>query len=341
MKTDGKAPNTTEPFGYSQLPTFFKYYSDDDKVLDGIFKDHKIRFTQPAALNDPLEFKPIIRFEHDGDNYRKFVFKGTGFPSEEERLRIGLIESQFNTFGILSLTKVLDSFDMWSRYASGHRGIALEFKPDFNKYPCMLSSKGEEYPVREVAYVEEYAINIDELLDANGLIDQDRANEKIFFTKTSRWEYEREYRLVRKLGDYRGWQPLASRLHRDQNVYLFDFSLDCIESVTFGASMEVGKKTRIMDACKGTDISFLQGVIVRDEKDSFGRPAKIQLIPVNQFPRFAEMGEFITEGNHIGDREKPLVITHLTELPYYASDPQWVHQFMKNRKARISVKHAP
>jgi hypothetical protein len=334
MKADGKKPNTTEPSGYSQLPTFFKYCSDDDKVLDGIFKDHKIRFTQPAALNDPLEFNPIIRFKDDGNNYRQFVCDGMVFPSEEQRLRIQLVHRQFNAYGIWSLTKIPDSFDMWTRYANGHKGLVLEFKSDFNRHPCMLSKKGEEYPVREVQYVDEYAINIDELADGQGWVACNTFNERMFFTKTVRWRDEREYRMVRSLADYPGWEPLANRWHRDSNIYLFDFPADWIESVTFGASMEVGEKTRIMDACKGTDISFLQGVIVRDEKDSFGRPAKIQLLPVNQFPRFAEMPEFITEGKELEERQKPIEINQLTELPYYTHDPEWVQQYMENREAR-------
>ena len=41
--------------GDLQFLTFFKYCSDDGRVIEGIFEKHKIRFTQPYALNDPLE----------------------------------------------------------------------------------------------------------------------------------------------------------------------------------------------------------------------------------------------------------------------------------------------
>ena len=117
-----------------ELTGYFKYCSDDPRVINGIFRDHKIRFTQPAALNDPLEFDPIIRFENNGANYNWFSLNGIPLPSEESRLRHRLIEQQINAFGVLSLTKNPDSFDMWSRYANGHKGFLIEFKSDLNKH---------------------------------------------------------------------------------------------------------------------------------------------------------------------------------------------------------------
>ena len=35
------------------LDSYFKYFSDQEEVIEGIFKSHKIRFTQPRAFNDP------------------------------------------------------------------------------------------------------------------------------------------------------------------------------------------------------------------------------------------------------------------------------------------------
>lgn len=218
-----------------QVTTYLKYCSDDERVIKGIFEDRTIRFTQPAALNDPLEFNPILRFHHDGRNYRRFIFDGVVFPSEEERLRHRTIESQVNRFGVLSLTKVGDSFDMWSRYANGHRGFLIEFKDHFNRHPSMRSKDGEEYEVREVTYVDEYAINVDALVDEHGHFLHRSFNEQMFFTKTSRWVDEKEWRLVRPLADCPTWEPLTDKMHRDRRIHLFEFSLDCVLSVTFGA----------------------------------------------------------------------------------------------------------
>ena len=59
-----------------QLRTLFKYSTDSPKILEDLFRKNKIRFTQPAALNDPLEFNPYIRFDSDGDQYRPFQYHG-------------------------------------------------------------------------------------------------------------------------------------------------------------------------------------------------------------------------------------------------------------------------
>jgi len=335
MAVETASEGTPKDQDNRQLTTFIKYFSDDERVIRGIFQDQKIRFTQPAALNDPLEFNPIIRFKDGGENYRNFVLNGMLYPSEEWRLRIGLVGSQMNRFGILSLTKVPDSFDMWSHYANGHKGFLIEFKADFNKHPCMISQSEGEYPIREVTYVEEYAIDIQEVSDDENFIAHQAFNEKMFFTKTSRWAYEEEYRVVRNLADYPGWKPLDNKWHRDPNVYLFDFSLECVESVTFGACMPRDKKKAIIDACKDTGIGFVQAVIFRDRKDRLGKPGKVELIPANDIPNFLDIHEFIWEEKYIEERKNPIVINHKSELPYYADNQEWVEEYEQNRKKRL------
>lgn len=321
-----------EGVDYLELRSYYKYCSGQDEILKGIFEDHKIRFTQPAALNDPLEFNPIIKFNNDVENYRRFKCKGEFFPSEEERLRSRIVESQVNAFGILSLTKVPDCFDMWSRYADGHKGFLMQFKPDFNKHPCMISKKGECYPVHEVTYVDEYTVNIDDLVNDQGWASYTTINEKMFFTKTSRWRFEEEYRMVRSLADHKNWHWLDNRRHRDLNIYLFNFSLDCIESVTFGACMPVENKKKIMAACEGTGIKFLQECLIRDQKDRFGHLGRVMRIQADLFPDFLEMSEFTMEEKYIEEREKPpIVLSSFEDIPYYASDREWVDQYYTNR----------
>ncbi len=332
MENESDSPH--ESVYSSALRSYCKYCSGHEKVLKGIFEDHKIRFTQPAALNDPLEFTPIIKFNNNADNYRRFTCNGELFPSEEQRLRSRIVEGQMNTFGILSLTKVPDSFDMWSRYADGHKGFLIELKNDFNKHSCMLSKEGKCYPVRQVTYVDEYAINIDDLINDKGWVSYETINEKMFFTKTSRWQFEEEYRMVRNLADYSNWQPQDNRRHRDLNIYLFDFSLECIESVTFGACMPVQTKKRIMTARKDTGIKFFQACVFRDQKDRFGHPGYVKLIPSDEFPNFLEMREFITEQKYMEEHKKPpITLRSLQDLPYYENDKEWVEQYYQNRKA--------
>lgn len=333
MENDSES--TREDLDYLELRSYFKYCSGQGEILKGIFEDHEIRFTQPAALNDPLEFTPIIRFNNDADNYRRFMCKGVLFPSEEERLRSRIVESQINAFGILSLTKIPNCFDMWSRYADGHKGFLLELKSDFNKHSCMLSKKGECYPIHQVTYDNEYTVNIDDLVNDQDWTSYTSINERMFFTKISRWRFEEEYRMVRSLADHRDWHWLDNRRHRDLNIYLFDFSLDCIESVTFGACMPAENKKKILAACEGTGIKFLQECLIRDQKDRFGYPGRVMLIPMNELPDFLEMSEFTMEDKYTEELKKPpIALSSHEDIPYYASDKEWVEQYYKNRMDR-------
>lgn len=340
MKANQKNEPNTDISDYSQLPTFFKCCSDDERVIKGIFEDHEIRFTQPWALNDPLEFNPIIRFKHNGANYRWFSLDGIFLPSEEFRLKFTLIEQRINAFGILSLTKIPNSFDMWSRYANGHKGFLIELKSDFNKHSCMLSPTNAVYPVREVQYVDEYAINVDELTDDEGQIQLEILDDLMFYRKLSRWEAEREYRMVRPFSDLPGYAPLANKAHRDTRLHLFEFSLDCIESVTFGACMPFEDKERISEACQGSKINFLQAITVRDEKDAFGKTGKIVCVAMDSLPSSFRMSQFplIVDTQHREDQEKVVQIGSLSELPYWEDNKEWVRQMYEIRRAKDRCK---
>ena len=109
-----------------QLRTLFKYVPDSSPVIEGIFVKHRIRFTQPAALNDPLEFNPAIRFNSDDDNFRKYAYQGITMPSIHDWYRLNLIESQINNYGVLSLTDNPFSFELiCGRYAKLYSNVTF------------------------------------------------------------------------------------------------------------------------------------------------------------------------------------------------------------------------
>lgn len=333
---EDNAKNLAEP-DHPDFSTYFKYCSD--RVVNHIFKRKKIRFTQPWALNDPLEFNPSIRFNRDGDSaYRFYDLGGIILASEELWYRGQIIESQINEYGMLSLSKKHASFDMWSRYANGHKGFVIEFKEDLAKRACMRAKNGDEYPLEKVTYVHDYAINLDELAekyaDENGRIPLDKLHEEFFYKKTARWQDEDEYRLVRPLTDSPDYRPrLARTPHRDEKRYLFDFSLDCIESIIFGAHMSPGNKQLIESSCRSEEVKFLQSYIMRDEKDESGKPGKVLYGPLDDFGSrsvFYRMPPqtFCTDLSKPRPLE-PKKITEIGELPYYAGNEELVDEFYR------------
>jgi len=317
-----------------EFTSCFKYCSDGE-VLKSVFVDQRLRFTQPRVLNDPLEFNPTMRFNQPDISYQRYDLDGLLFPSIEFFFRVQIIESQVNAYGILSLTKIPNSFDMWSQYANGHRGFVLEFKDGFWHHPCMKSRTGEEYTLGQVQYVEHYAINLDDLVDSRNEIPVDILHKELFFKKTSRWSHEREYRLVRPLADSPDYRPPETRyVYTGRNLYLFHLAWECISSVVLGAAMTTENKKLIMECCEKHNIPVLQANIVRDERDWFGRPAAIYILSLDKYEEMSRVLRirpqlFCTDTVRLGT-QKTVRIAKVTDLPYYRDHEEIVDELYRN-----------
>jgi hypothetical protein len=322
----------------SRVSFFCKYCGDDERVIKGIFEDHKIRFTQPWAMNDPVESNPSITFRSK-DKYCWFSYEQVLLPSEEWWVRFRLIERRINAFGILSLTKVHDSFDMWSRYANGHKGFLLCLKGNFNEHPCMLSREGKPYPVKRVKYRSELVIDMERLVDEQGNLRERLAQEWLFFRKLSRWKSEREYRMVRPFSDLPNYRPVKNKPHRDTRCksLLFGFSIDCVELAVFGAYMSRENKARIKRACDSSGIRCFQAIIIRDEREAKrGKMGRVKMFPLDRFPELMDMQPFtfIMDTAHFNDQQRIVEIDSLSRLPYWPDDPEWVQELFDNRRKR-------
>jgi hypothetical protein len=333
----GNEPSTEkDEIDTSPSSVFFKYFSDDSQVIEGIFERHEIRFTQPCALNDPLEANPTIRFKDQSD-YRFYRYRGVTLPSKEVWIRLHLIDCRINKFGILSLTEVPDSFDMWSRYANGHKGFLLCLKRDFNERPCMLSRDGKPYSVGRVEYPPEHSLDIEEVVDGQGRLRMNVVHKRLFFEKVSRWQDEREHRMVRPFSDLDSYRPVSDGLQKDHDKHLFDFSLDCVLGVTLGACMSVENKRRIIEACEAAGIAYNQACIARDERERGtlgGRIGRVILPPPDLSPRLIDICPCILDSAHIEDQKNKSEIASLSELPYWKNDPAWVQEWYENLKNR-------
>ena len=314
-----------------QLSTLFKYVSDEPRVVDGIFRDHKIRFTQPAALNDPLEFNPAIRFDSEGNNFKKYKYQGIPMPSIHNWEHLNLIESRINKFGILSLTDNPFSFEMWCHYANGHKGFLIEFDILDKKKPTLQLSKGVNLKVHKVRYIKDYIINLDRLYRGGNTIPFHRIRDAIFLRKTKHWKYEREYRIVRQLSECETYQPPAKRTsYRDEKVYRFPLSLSCICNIVFGVNTSQEIKRKIIEYCKNTKINFLQTIVYKDIQN------KIDFLPIDSFGSIDEylkkLPQIFTfdsiEKKYYGDY---ITINSLDELPYYHLQPNDLEEYYKKQ----------
>ncbi len=86
-------------------------------------------------------------------------------------------------YGILSLTTKRDNLLMWSHYANSHKGFCVGFDT------TILESASSGY-LKKIIYADEfYQI---------GLFDELKEFDKLFLIKSGHWQYEDEYRIVRR-----------------------------------------------------------------------------------------------------------------------------------------------
>jgi len=317
----------------NQLRTLFKYVSDSQAVIEGLFVKKRIRFTQPAALNDPLEFNPAIRFDSDDSNFRKYEYREITMPSIHDWYRLNLVESRINNYGILSLTDNPFSFEMWCHYANGHKGILLEFNIPNKSKPELELTEGEIHRVHRVRYVKNYTINIDVLERNNKNIPFHRIRGAIFLRKTNHWKYEREYRIVRPLSDCEEFKPPKRRTsYRDDNFYLFPFSLACISSVIFGVDTPRDVKQKIIELCQGSEISFLQTIIMKDQQN------RIDFVPIDSFGSTAKflgmLPQLFTADAHEAKYKEKITVSDLNQIPYYHIQPNDYDEYYQKQVSK-------
>ncbi|HKJ32841.1 MAG TPA: DUF2971 domain-containing protein [Balneolales bacterium] len=304
----------------------YKYIANNKDIIKGLFYNNKIRFTQPWALNDPLEFNPIITTNNVDDIYSHYDFDGVDLYSLVQFYRLGMIEPFINKFGILSLTENSESFDMWNIYANGHKGFCLGFKDNFMQHPYLINKNNHSYKLEKVNYVDDFSININELGDENTPIDKEALFQKLFFNKSSRWCHENESRIVRPLSDSNDYiGPISEHVHRDERLYLFEFSLDWIDSIAFGAHMSYENKKCILDACEQSEIIFFQAYIIRNIEDENGRMGKVEYFKIgkangknaNEIIPTWEPYHFCQDKEEWKLRTNKKRIKSLSELPYF------------------------
>jgi hypothetical protein len=222
-----------------------------------ILRSLRVRFTQPGAQNDPFELRPVVdRFRRSevarqglakplSEEWdRQFSDKilkqfGSQFVNEVERIHPGylaskkeaalamadaesdhaaleLIVQHLNTLGIFSLSEVPDDLLMWAHYAANHTGFVLEFD-DGHAWFWAQRPQGDDCGVlKKVSYADE---------PSSRYLAELKAHE-VFYTKGTKWEYEREWRIIRPLAE--------SSMSPSEGVFLFDVPAPAITGVIAG-----------------------------------------------------------------------------------------------------------
>jgi hypothetical protein len=143
----------------------YKYRSLDNlwHTLD-IVVNQRIYCAHWTELNDPLEG----RYE---------IFLGTKNKAAES-IMMGHIEEARNAMRVASLSADPTNFLMWSHYANGHKGIAIE-----------IEVPGDYEYLAEVTYTPFTSVFSEKA-------DIARDMRHLFTGKSEEWSYEKEFRLI-------------------------------------------------------------------------------------------------------------------------------------------------
>ncbi len=252
----------------------FKYFPP---ARTDVLNSGKICFSSALNLNDPFELKPPMQLfetegeladalltkleieleanppeippEHEGrftqEQYLELMKEGIRrkLPDLMNRLAPGIQEgySRFYSvaeerMGILCLTESPDDLLMWAHYAAAHTGFVIEFDPKHAFFNQRRSAHDEIRHLRRVVYSPERPMLT--LMTAKDL--------SALLTKSSHWEYEKEWRMMVDLDDASEVKTIG-----ESRYHLFDFPRASIKSVILGCRTAEAIKLEIRQIMSG------------------------------------------------------------------------------------------
>jgi len=210
--------------------TIFKYEPFSLRALQNL-KCHSVYFGSPSSFNDPFDcaLTPRIKepSEVEVDAISARIISNPKSSEQIKQLLLflpkskikeqlfqsakNIISDQRNDFnnvkGVTCFSECNDNMLMWSHYGGQHKGFCLEFRTDFEPFTKLRQVK--------------YSPTIPEVDMARFMIENDYEQLlNLFCTKSSDWEYEREWRAI----------------HAKAGT-IFTYDAAALKSIYFGAKM--------------------------------------------------------------------------------------------------------
>lgn len=184
-------------------PNALYFYSSTEGIrklyVREILVERRVYLRSRDQLNDPAEMRPqsvLIGSESETRAYisrlvkeysvglspaKRVIATGRLFRNfQKHGMPVDLLHDELGKVGIFSLSDSLTENLLWSHYASGHRGIAIEFD----------HSVGLFATAQQVQYASSEPV-INRLAGDDGEV-----LTKSVLTKSSDWQYEREWRVI-------------------------------------------------------------------------------------------------------------------------------------------------
>lgn len=188
---------TSHDFRADPPAVFYKYYPLK-AWLPELLSGQKLRFSSRAFFNDPFDSRPAWRYDISDKGYAKqlnLVMIQQGLPARVRRERIDWLRRNaewspnfdgtneaLDAMGIFSLGTSWSNMLLWSHYADQHAGICIGFHSNLDVFRVALKVKySNEYPIVR-----------------RPSDDSDAITTKTFLIKQQCWEYEEEWRVVKR-----------------------------------------------------------------------------------------------------------------------------------------------
>ena len=248
---------------------YYKYRQIDKRTYD-ILLNRELWCASPESLNDPLDtqfpLNDLLQSTIDSEAEiemrqalvvlrDRMVKKKVAIDSVMLHIAIGEL---VRTAGVLSLSKTEIEALMWSHYGDGHKGICIGYDADFfhgllddhKKYDLVGAQEVEYWNIPPFQkFFKENALRLRELrLQGNqysieAFISEEYTYELIvssLLTKSLRWKYEAEYRLIRS-------QPGP-----------LQFPYAAVKEIIFGAKAADGDIQTLRKLLSGNDWNHVQ-----------------------------------------------------------------------------------
>jgi Protein of unknown function (DUF2971) len=239
--------------------TLYKYLEPN---RTDVLREGRIRFTQPAQFNDPFESRPYLGGLLDSETMErvsKLEAKRLGMPDEMRReimersqspdrkrivteLMMQILGGAIGpvTSGILSLTEKYDNLLMWAHYAAQHTGYVIEIDMAHEFWKAFDGANVERGPdaLRKVAYSEHRPGR-----GGVGLSVTD-----VYFTKSVKWAYEQEWRILRNVGDADHTMNIEGKLP----IYLYSFPKESVKTILLGCRVSDTLRESVLEIVRTT-----------------------------------------------------------------------------------------
>lgn len=218
----------------SNSNSVYKYRYGDDLTFERDLNDlMENRFYAPSynLLNDPCE---TLVFTDAFDKQATWFFRLIGGSFDQVKIALEEVVEKKSQVGIYSLSKTYKDELLWAHYANSHSGFCIEYDLstllEIDKNDSVMYS----FPVKYYGTPPQITFNDSIGKDVSAIIT------KIAGTKSSKWSYEKEHRII-----------LDQNGHRTYNY-------KALKSVYFGIRMSDERKQEIMTCLKGRGISYFQ-----------------------------------------------------------------------------------